>query len=297
DCDWLSIDPQKGTSTDEISHVNIALVPANLTLGRHQCELTISDPTAYNNPKQVTVSVYVTTKGRRLVPNEYNTIQAAINDADEYDTIVVSPGIYHENILMGGKNIVLTSLDPNDPVLVADTVIEGDETSSVVTFSGSETAVCLLRGFTITGGYAVRGGGIVGNGTLATIDSCVIEYNTATDVGGGLQKCNGTIIGCIIRHNSGGDRGGAMGACAGSIINCLMHHNTADKGGALHNCDNLILNCTITSNTANTESVIRRSDGSFVNCIVWGNTPAGIFDCTASFNYNCLEWVDSGLGN
>ncbi|MCP4707388.1 MAG: hypothetical protein GY869_02080, partial [Planctomycetes bacterium] len=123
DCDWLNINPQNGVSTGEITTVNIALEQSKLEAGRHQCELTISDPNAYNNPQQVSVSLYVSTKGHRLVPEEYETIQAAIDAADEYDKVIVAPGIYQENILLNGKNIELTSLDPNDSSLVVDTVI------------------------------------------------------------------------------------------------------------------------------------------------------------------------------
>ncbi|MCP4710858.1 MAG: hypothetical protein GY869_19730, partial [Planctomycetes bacterium] len=178
-----------------------------------------------------------------------------------------------------------------------DTVINGNGVSSVVTFSGSETSDCLLTGFTITGGFAAKGGGILGNGTRATIDRCIIEYNTAAEVGGGVQNYQGTISNCVLRHNSGGDRGGAMGACIGSIIQCLIHHNTADKGGALHWCNGDIVNCTITANTSNSHGVLHECHGRVFNSIVWGNSPAIVYNCTAGFEYNCLEWSDTGTGN
>ena len=34
----------------------------------------------------------------RHVPDEYNTIQTAINDCNDGDTVIVSPGIYCENV-------------------------------------------------------------------------------------------------------------------------------------------------------------------------------------------------------
>ena len=90
-------------------------------------------------------------------PADFNTIQAAIYPAGEGDTVIVAEGTYNENINFIGTNITLTSTDPNDPEIVAGTVIRGDGTTSVVIFSGSEDASCELRGFTITGGYVHRG--------------------------------------------------------------------------------------------------------------------------------------------
>src|SRR5210317_859114 len=43
------------------------------------------------------------------VPQDYPTIQTAINSAVENDTVLVSQGVYYENINFNGKNIVLCS--------------------------------------------------------------------------------------------------------------------------------------------------------------------------------------------
>jgi hypothetical protein len=83
----------------------------------------------------------------------YTTIQAAIDAAASgANTVVVAEGTYYENISFGGKNIVLRSIDPNDPAVVAATIIDGNNLTSVVTFDGTETSDCVLTGFTITGG-------------------------------------------------------------------------------------------------------------------------------------------------
>jgi len=42
----------------------------------------------------------------RLVPGDYPTIQAAIDDCNDGDTVVVDPGAYYELINFSGKNIV-----------------------------------------------------------------------------------------------------------------------------------------------------------------------------------------------
>ena len=106
-------------------------------------------------------------------------IQGAINAAANGDTVIVLEGVYYENIHLMGINLVLTSTDPEDWSVVAGTVIDGRGRDTTVRFSGSESAVSELRGFTITGGTKIGyGGGIFGNRTLAAISQCIIENNS-----------------------------------------------------------------------------------------------------------------------
>lgn len=85
-------------------------------------------------------------------PANFNKIQNAINACMNGDTVLVKPGTYYENINFNGKNIILTSTDPNDPNIVQSTIIDGRNLNSVVKFAGTETETCKLRGFTITHG-------------------------------------------------------------------------------------------------------------------------------------------------
>lgn len=131
------------------------------------------------------------------------------------DTVEVAEGSYVENINFNGKNIVLTSTDPNSP---ANTIIDGSNSGTVVTFSGSETSACLLTGFKITNGYAYpQGGGISGNGTHAIISNCFVSGNIVVgncsegySGGGGLYGCDGQIINCMITDNIAWDDGGCV---------------------------------------------------------------------------------------
>jgi hypothetical protein len=136
---------------------------------------------------------------------EYSSIQSAINDANDGDTIVVSAGTYQENINFLGKAITVRSVDPNDPNMVAATIIDGSNPvdpniGSVVTFNSGEDTNSVLSGFTITGGtgswlpiswhlhqvYWNRcGGGVVCyNMSEPTISKNVFTGNTAGQGGG-----------------------------------------------------------------------------------------------------------------
>jgi len=232
------------------------------------------------------------------VPDDYATIQAAINAASlNGDTIQVQEDVYYENISLGGKNITLTSTDPDDPDVVAGTVINGGGSGTVVTFAGTETDMCKLVGFTITGGYTTEfGGGILGNGALAVVDKCVIRDNTCVKAGGGINGINGTISNCLFTGNSALS-GGGLGGCQGTITNCMITGNTTQKGSGINNCDGEIINCTMASNTASVEGVLRGCDGSFINCIIWGNSPDTFAEHTASMSYCCWPGGSSGTGN
>jgi beta propeller repeat protein len=68
----------------------------------------------------------------------FDYIQHAIVRGQAGDKIVVAEGTYHEDIDFKGRNLTLSSTDPDNPAVVAATIIDGD--SRVVTFANGETA-------------------------------------------------------------------------------------------------------------------------------------------------------------
>ena len=78
----------------------------------------------------------------------YTTIQAAINGSNSNDIIVVYPGVYCENVNFDSKQLTLESSDPNDPSIVAQTIINGSG-GNTVTFTNNNSTI---NGFTITNG-------------------------------------------------------------------------------------------------------------------------------------------------
>ncbi len=73
-----------------------------------------------------------------LVPSQYYTIQSAIDVSINGDTILVSPGIYHEGINFQGKSILVKSTDGPQvtridvPALYAVTFDSGEDTHSIL---------------------------------------------------------------------------------------------------------------------------------------------------------------------
>lgn len=134
-----------------------------------------------------------------------DTIQQTIEVAADGDVIVVNPGTYNENINFLGKEITLTSTNPDDPNIVEATIIDGSligdpNNGSVVTFNSGENNSSVLTGFTITGGigtwlviawefhepyWNLCGGGVVCyNMSQPTISRNIIRDNTAGEGGG-----------------------------------------------------------------------------------------------------------------
>src|SRR5262245_57860817 len=74
----------------------------------------------------------------RRVPTDYLTIQNAIDNSTAGDVVLVSPGVYHENINFKGKAITVSSTNVADPGVVAGTIIHAVGRSSVVTFATGE---------------------------------------------------------------------------------------------------------------------------------------------------------------
>lgn len=214
-----------------------------------------------------------------LVPSNYVTIQYAINQANDGDVIIVEPGVYLENINFIGKNITVTSTDPENPNIVATTIIDGYRSGSTVTFNSGESNEAVLSGFTITGGYGTKdevlggenyiywGAGIYCSYSSPTIRNNIISGNTGAQqmegddpttwrlgYGGGILCFESdAIIYCnTIKNNKAFAGAGIMTYFSDAIIfNNLIYKNSANVGGGVVLFGGNLINNTITDNDVN----------------------------------------------
>ncbi len=175
-----------------------------------------------------------------LVPEDYATIQEAIDAASPGDVVIVDPGTYQENINFHGKDITLRSTDPDDSSVVESTVIDGGELDTVVTFEGGESREAILEGFTITNGESDEGGGILilsfAARTSPTVRNNVITGNHAEGHGGGIMvdTSSGLIEANTIENNSAGDTGGGISTgldASVEITDNVIRNNSAEWFG------------------------------------------------------------------
>ena len=191
------------------------------------------------------------------IANPYKTIQAAINNAQNGDSIIVAPGRYKENIIINNKNIFLTSnyLFTNDTNTIVNTIIDGDSVSNALNLNNFNGTI---NGFTIERGFASVGAGIkVENSATPTIRYCTIQKNRGQ--------------GDITAH------GISMGASNGLIEYCIIRNNWGRKHTIHLNGTTTFRNSKVINNTATEESnVVVSSSAKLYNLIIANNFGGGL---------------------
>jgi len=161
----------------------------------------------------------------------FDSIQEAIDEAEDGDAVLVLPGTYREHINFGGKAITVSAFDLCNVGAVGKTILSGSEGDSVVVFDAGESVAAVLTGFTISGGDAEFGGGIRCWGADPIIANCVIVGNRANQ-GAGVycQDCRPTLANCTIADNFSWLAGG--GLCCDSdvtVINTIFYGNQPEQ--------------------------------------------------------------------
>lgn len=191
------------------------------------------------------------------VPLDQPTIQAAIDDADHGDTVLISPGTWtgpgNFDLDTGGKAIVIRSLGGPDSC-----IIDCQGLGRGLYFHSCESAATVVLGLTIRGGRAQFGGGIAGYWCSPKIVDCTITGCRAAGEGGAVsgRYFSLQLIDCRLEGNQAMDGGGICldYSPAARLIRCTIRDNTAQRcGGGV--CSSvystpLLLDCTISDNSA-----------------------------------------------
>ena len=273
------------------------------------------------------------------VPDDYPTIQSAIDAVIDGDKVIVNPGTYYENINFIGKNITVASLFliTQDTTYISQTIIDGNQNGSVVTFESGEDSTTVLCGFTITNGdgdpfgggiycddsnpnleyvtitsnSAGSGGGIFClDNSSPTLINVTITGNSASDNGGGffcLDNSNSTLTNVTITGNSAWNGGGISSWYNSNLTltNVMITENSAWHGGGIGCWDNsspCLVNVTISDNSASDNGggiYCSSSNPILVNCILWNDSPEEIYLEDSSFEvvYSNIQGGWEGEGN
>ena len=124
----------------------------------------------------------------KRVPEQYATIQAAITAATPGNKIIVSPGIYLEKLdLLGKKDLIISSTNPLDPTVVAQTIIDGNgQNGFCITAKNNEENV-VIQGFKIANFASIL---TLVNTTNFTLDHCDISDNNNLSFNGFIHGNN-----------------------------------------------------------------------------------------------------------
>jgi glucuronoarabinoxylan endo-1,4-beta-xylanase len=241
----------------------------------------------------------------------YDSIQLAINVANNGDQIEVAPGTYNEAIDFKGKAVRLYSSGG-----AAATTINGTGHHHVVQCVSGEGANTILEGFTITGGNANGstnldkcGGGMYNYYSSPAVIKCRFVSNAALLHGGGMhnEHATPTVTDCSFSGNTAGAHGGGLmdnyGPTYSNIINCVFTQNTAGSGGGGY-CNSgghsKIINCTFSGNSASYGNGIYNYSSStdVNNSIFWGEINEIVNNTgTLTVSYSDIQGGFTGTGN
>jgi hypothetical protein len=181
-----------------------------------------------------------------LRPYGPEPIQEALDRAVSGDTVLVAPGVYHENLNMLAAQGGVTLMAEQGP---SETILDGSGRGSVLYFCGGH---CAVEGFTICGGQEGDGDGATVAGGISVLDYSrvhirrnVIRDNHGENGGGVSRSYDGwwDVTGNLFLRNEANRNGGG--------IYC-SHRGYSNPGGVYRN--------TLVANRA------RRCGGGFYDC-------------------------------
>jgi len=207
-----------GPGTVTFSEPNAIDTSASFSVaGDYVLRLTADDSelTAYDE-----LTVTVTSGTTLLVPQDYLTIQAAINAASDGDLVLVSPGTYPEALNISGKSITLASLyhTTKNENYISQTIIDGGSQLAITYTSTSEIATSII-GFTIQNGSD----GIFADGNTQILHNRFTNNGDAVDFESGTSICSNNLF----EYNTD-DAIDLDGATAVIIENNIIRNNGDD---------------------------------------------------------------------
>jgi uncharacterized protein (TIGR02145 family) len=249
---------------------------ANSEGGIDRWQMNVSNTGSYDNSSKHSIrclsdELQTTTI---LVPENFATIQEAIDYSIDGDTILVSAGTYYENINFNGKNIAVIGEDRET------TIIDGGGSGSVVKLNSGENSSSIFSNFTIINGSAGSGGGLYIENSNPIITNLDITNNNGISSGGGIfiQYSSSVLTDINIISNTSAKGAGICSDNSQAIfenINVLNNISSINGGGIdSYNSSDSINNSTISNNhsASNGGGVYSvNSNSSFDNVLIIGN--------------------------
>jgi len=173
-----------------------------------------------------------------FVPWQYSSISMAVDAAQDGDNVTVFRGTYSGDIDLSGKNITVRSADPNDPDIVAQTIIDCNlypiiGRTRAFTFGDNTNSAGKVMGFTIINALAGYEGEEGEPGMDGEEPDEICQYGTYPTPGdpgkdvfgdglGGAIYCGAgtrpTIYKCVIKDSVASAGIGGKGGAGGNAV-------------------------------------------------------------------------------
>ena len=266
---------------------------------------------AEQNTNNIDFELQSVTANYLYVPTVYQTIQQAIEAAEDGDIVMVLPGEYFENINFNGKKIkvVYFYYSSQNESYIDNTIINGNNDGRVITFDSGEDLNSSLEGLTITGGNVSCGAGIRCDYSSPTLKNLKIINNEASHAAAIYTMFSEVVIKDVEVYNNLSTSTNLETCainCNGNgviLINVAVYAN--NKNGIAINASysNVIMeNVSICDN--GWKGIYLISELTMNNCLVWDNNNGGeqIYqgtNSTLSINYSDIQGGSpvTGIGN
>lgn len=304
-CEWSEAGRILGTS---------AAIQADLAAGERWITLTVrSGSTTVSD----VVRVLVLAGPGIVVPDQFGTIQAAVDAAPPGGIVWVRPGVYtgpgNFDITPRGKPVQIRSMEGAYATVVDCGADVGHPHRGFQLVSG-EGPACVLEGFTVTGGYSSGyGGGILCAHSSPILRDNLVLANTANYSGGGIS-CDGgapVLEGNVVMDNrlaqSSGTGGGIRCGTGGTLLVRAnrISGNEAELGGGIYLTGGAfcrVESCLLTGNRSTYAggAILGESSATLelVSCTIADNVSSGyggavgVYNASASI-VNSILWRNS----
>jgi len=227
----------------------------------------------------------------QLAPGD-GTIQSAVNEAAESDTIMLSPGIFsgdgNRDVSLFSKNLVIISQDITDKAVI-DCQGSIEEPHRAFIFDGGQDSSSVIAGLIIRSGFGLSdnalnlsvGGAILcSNNSSPTIRDCKFVGNQSGFGGTAiflLGNSSPRIEYCLFEDNKGIRGAITANASSPAIIDCEFRNNVGERGSCIYltsESSPVIDRCTFIGNSSLRGGAIMYGNSlpTITDCLFWKNS-------------------------
>ena len=175
-----------------------------------------------------------------IVPDQYATIQEAVDHCWGMDLIILQPGTYtgpgNRDITLGSDLCVIGNGSSGEVIIDLQGSDE-EEHRAFIAEGYNELSPIYFINITFKNGYTSDNGGVIQAATgMANIDSCCFAGNKSVASGGAIGISDiaiGRVFNCTFEDNSAEEKGGALYGSQLTVGHCTFLSNTAYDGGAV----------------------------------------------------------------